>query len=128
MPNTDRDRFAKLLAIETLESRFGYACVRARADDKFLNGADIAHGGFLFTLADFACALATNADGRLALSSGASIEYLAPCPAETEVEARASFTFSNRKTALCSVKIVSANDPETIYAVFQSRLIFKSAV
>lgn len=66
MANTDNDKFAKKLALETLENSFGSARVRAVARAEFLNGVDIAHGGFLFTVADFASALAVNTDERVA--------------------------------------------------------------
>lgn len=124
MPNTERDRMAKTLGLETLEYKFGVAKVRGKAEEKFLNGVDIAHGGFLFTVADFASALAANADGRVAISSGASINYLSPCPANETVEAVASISYSDEKTALCDVAIKSAESGK-IFAIFQSRMIFK---
>ena len=124
MINTDNDRLAHTLGFETIEQQFGFARARAVARPEFLNGLGIAHGGFLFTVADFASALAANADGRVAISSGASINYLSPCPANETVVAEASISYSDEKTALCDVVIKSAESGKT-FAVFQSRMIFK---
>ncbi|MEG2820788.1 MAG: PaaI family thioesterase, partial [Muribaculaceae bacterium] len=49
--------------------------VSAHYDDNSLNGAGIVHGGFTFTLADFAGAVATNAYGFTTLSIDSSISY-----------------------------------------------------
>ena len=45
-----------------------------------VNGHDIAHGGFLFTLADSAFALACNSRGRLTVAAGADITFVAAGP------------------------------------------------
>lgn len=124
MPNTDNDRLAKTLQFETLESKFGNARVRAIAKDEFLNGVNIAHGGFLFSLADFASALATNTNERVAISSCASMNFLSPCPQNEVVIAEAKITYSDIKTALVDVSVSSENSG-AIFAMFQSRVIFK---
>ena len=81
MPSTDNDSFAKKLEFEVLESRFGYSRVKGRVKPEFLNGLGIAHGGYLFSMADFALALASNTDERSAVSASASVNYISPCPA-----------------------------------------------
>ena len=124
MANTDNDRLAKTLAFETLEARFGYARASAVAKEEFLNGVDIAHGGFLFSLADFASALATNADDRIAVSSSVTINFLAPCPPNEKIVAEAKISYTQAKTALVDVNVASL-DSGTVFAVFQSRVIFK---
>lgn len=123
MPNTDRDRLAKTLKFEALESSFGFSRVRAVAEDAFLNGVDIAHGGWLYSLADFALALAVNTDEKTAVSSEASIRYVNQCPAGTVVIAEARLPFENSKTAICDVTLKSENG-ETVFALFQARAIF----
>lgn len=124
MPNTDNDRLAKTLRFETLEVRFGYARAKATSSDEFLNGVDIAHGGFLFSLADFTSALATNTDERVAISSGASINFLSPCPPNENIIAEAKIAYSDAKTALVDVAI-SSEKTGGVFAIFQSRVIFK---
>ncbi len=124
MPSTDNDTFAKTLEFEALESRFGYARARAVARPEYLNGLGIAHGGFLFSLADFALALAANTDERSAVSASSSINYIAPCPAGAAVTAEARAVFADQKTALFDVRIFG-DSPESPYAVFQARAVFK---
>lgn len=84
----------------------------------------IAHGGFLFSLADFALALAANTDERSAVSASSSINYIAPCPAGAVVTAEARAVFADQKTALFDVRIFG-DSPESPYAVFQARAVFK---
>ena len=117
MPSTDNDTFAKTLEFEALESRFGYARARAVARPEYLNGLGIAH-------ADFALALAANTDERSSVSVISSINYIAPCPAGAVVTAEARAVFADQKTALFDVRIFG-DSPESPYAVFQARAVFK---
>lgn len=43
-----------------------------------VNGHDIAHGGFVFTLADSTFALACNASGRPCVAASCDITFLLP--------------------------------------------------
>lgn len=123
MLNIDNDRLAKTLLFEKLESKYGYAKVRAAAKPEFLNGVNIAHGGFLFALADYTAALATNTESRAAISSSASINFLSPTPENAEIIATASIAAEDAKSAVCDVRL--STEGKTV-AVFQSRVIFKS--
>ena len=71
-----RDRFASSAGIDILEARPGYAKVEMKVQDCHLNGANVLHGGAIFTLADFAFAIASNSHGRVALSVSASISFI----------------------------------------------------
>jgi len=53
-----QDRFAKLLGFEIEQMQEGSATVSTTIKQEHLNGADVVHGGFLFSLADFAFAIA----------------------------------------------------------------------
>ena len=124
MPNTDFDRLAETLGFAKIESADGSVRVRAFARDEFLNGVGIAHGGFLFSLADYAAALAVNTGDVTAVSSNSAINYLRPCPRGAEVWASARVPFRNEKTAVCDVSLHSP-DGSDVYAIFQSRFIVK---
>ena len=71
-----RDRFATLLGIELTHIDYGTATACVTIDERHLNGGDVAHGGVLFTLADFAMAAAANASGKLAFSVNAGMQFL----------------------------------------------------
>ena len=72
----ERDRFAKGIGIKLLEARPGYAKAEMTVADRHLNGADVLHGGAIFTLADFCFAVASNTHGQVALSINASINFI----------------------------------------------------
>ncbi|HML59841.1 hotdog fold thioesterase [Solidesulfovibrio sp.] len=72
----DRDAFAGLLGIRLLEAGPGYAKTAMDLTDQLKNGAGIAHGGAVFTLADLAFAVAANSHGKLSLAVAASISYV----------------------------------------------------
>ena len=65
-----RDRFAALAGIELLEVSPGYAKVKMPIDERHLNGVSCVHGGAIFTLADFALAVASNSHGTVAVAAG----------------------------------------------------------
>ncbi len=127
MDNFKDDKFAIHLGFEVLESSYGHSKVRAIVREEYLNGVGIAHGGFLYTVADFALAAATNVDGRIALNSTSTINYLQPCPAGATIIAEASYLFENGKNALCLIKVYDETSRE-IYCIFESRAITKVKV
>lgn len=124
MPSTDFDRFARTLGFEVAESGNGFAKVSGRAREEFLNGVGIAHGGFLFSLADYASAIASNTDSVVAVTSNSSINYLSPCPSGEIVVATARISYMNAKTGVCDVQVAS-QDSSVLYAVYQSRVIVR---
>ncbi len=72
-----RDRFAERAGIEIVEVSRGYC--RAQMPivaDRHFNSANVVHGGAIFTLADFAFAVASNSHGQLALAVNVSISFL----------------------------------------------------
>ena len=56
------DRLAQWFGMEVLEVGPGRAKVRMAISEKLFNAADMVHGGALFSLADYAFALAGRAD------------------------------------------------------------------
>jgi acyl-CoA thioesterase len=54
-----------------------HAVVQMTVTVAMVNGHDIAHGGFIFTLADSAFALACNSRGTLTVAAGADITFVA---------------------------------------------------
>ncbi|MGD9608803.1 MAG: PaaI family thioesterase [Desulfovibrionaceae bacterium] len=78
-----RDAFAQLLGIRIVEASPGYAKTAMDITDDLKNGAGIAHGGAIFSLADLALAVAANSHGRLALAVSSSISYVKPGTGKT---------------------------------------------
>jgi len=69
------DRYATLAGIELLEAEPGRARAKMEIRDKHLNSCDTVQGGAIFTLADFAFAVAVNARGNMAVSVETSIRF-----------------------------------------------------
>lgn len=73
---TDKDQFARHVGLEVAQVSPGYARIKMAVQEYHLNGVGSVHGGALFTLADFAFAVASNAHGRTAVGINASIVYV----------------------------------------------------
>ncbi|HSQ40956.1 MAG TPA: PaaI family thioesterase, partial [Fibrobacteraceae bacterium] len=73
--NVTKDRFAKLLGIGILEAADGHSLVEMNIEEKHLNGVGVVQGGAIFTLADFAFAVASNTPGTMTVSIDAHIAY-----------------------------------------------------
>ncbi|MDD4190652.1 MAG: PaaI family thioesterase [Mangrovibacterium sp.] len=70
------DRFAALTGVRLLEAGNGYCRAMLEIEDRHLNSANVVQGGAIFTLADFAFAVASNSRGQLALAINANISFL----------------------------------------------------
>lgn len=66
------------LGIELLACEPGRALMRMTVQARHLNGHQICHGGFIFTLADSTFAFACNSHNKNAVAAGCSIEFLKP--------------------------------------------------
>jgi acyl-CoA thioesterase len=72
------DRASRSLGIELAELAPGRAVARMRVTAEMVNGHAIAHGAFVFAVADTAFACACNSHGPVTVASGASITFVAP--------------------------------------------------
>jgi acyl-CoA thioesterase len=110
-----RDRFSKLLNFEIIELKEGYAKVKADIKDEHLNAADVVHGGFLFSLADYAFALASNSKNNLSLAVNANITFHKAVSCGT-VYAVAQEIKDGKRIASYEVKIY--DDKNSVIATF----------
>lgn len=78
-----KDQFAKQADIELISVEPGRATARMTLQPKHWNGLQMAHGGALFTLADFAFAAASNSHGTVAVAINASISFMKAATAGT---------------------------------------------
>ncbi|MFF8023163.1 hydroxyphenylacetyl-CoA thioesterase PaaI [Streptomyces sp. NPDC007896] len=74
------DEASRALGIELLEQGEGTAVLRMTLTPAMVNGHGIAHGGYLFLLADTAFACACNSHGpvTVTVAAGADIDFVAP--------------------------------------------------
>ncbi|WP_428966889.1 hydroxyphenylacetyl-CoA thioesterase PaaI [Micromonospora fluostatini] len=86
----DADVASRGLGIELVSAGEGVAVARMRVAATMLNGHAIAHGGFVFLLADTAFALACNSRGPVTVAAGAEISFVRPVRAGDLLVARAA--------------------------------------
>jgi acyl-CoA thioesterase len=70
------DQASKGLGMELIEVSEGRAVLRMRVARTMINGHEIAHGGYVFALADSAFAVACNSRGPVTVAAGAEITFL----------------------------------------------------
>jgi acyl-CoA thioesterase len=71
------DHYAEEMAGAVIDSaEKGHAVCSMTLDERHLNAADMVMGGAIFTLADFAFAVATNLDGGLTVAQTSQITFL----------------------------------------------------
>ncbi len=111
-----RDAFAKHLGIELVEVAPGRAKVKMTFGDEHKNSVGMVHGGVMFTVADYAFAVACNSYGTLALAIDCHISYLRPPEGDTLV-AEATEVSKSRRLGTYSI---SVSDGEgNLVAMFQ---------
>jgi acyl-CoA thioesterase len=70
------DEASRALGIELVEASDGRAVAEMTITRAMVNGHDIAHGGYVFLLADTAFACACNSHGPVTVAAGADISFL----------------------------------------------------
>ena len=70
------DRASRGLGMQARTIEPDHAVVSMAVTEAMVNGHDIAHGGFIFTLADSTFALVSNSGGRLTVAAGADITFV----------------------------------------------------
>lgn len=110
-----RDRFAAGAGVKLEDARPGYARASMKLRDGHLNGADVVQGGAVFTLGDFAFAVACNSHGTLALAVDVTISFLRPTRSGTLV-AEAFEVSRSRRLSRCEVKVAdAAGEPVALF-------------
>ena len=112
----ERDQFAARNGISLLEVRPGYAKAQMRVEEHHFNCYRIAHGGAIFTLADFAFAAACNSHGTVAVAVNVNISFVKAAAAGMLLaEAREV----SRGPKLSSYTVHVTNEAGDLVAVFQ---------
>ena len=117
-----KDQFAKHVGIELVEAAKGKAKVRLKIKEHHLNGVNLVHGGAIFSLADFAFAVASNSHGTMALGINANISYVKSAE-DGILTAEAIEVAKNSKLATYQINIT--NEKDDLIAVFQGTVYRK---
>ncbi|MFC0505780.1 hydroxyphenylacetyl-CoA thioesterase PaaI [Micromonospora costi] len=115
----DADLASRGLGIELVEVADGAAVARMRVTDVMLNGHAIAHGGFVFLLADTAFALACNSWGPATVAAGGDITFVRPVRAGELLTARATERTRYGRSGIYDVTVT--RDDGEVVAEFRGR-------
>ena len=112
------DLASRSIGMELIDAGVGRATVRMPVTDVMINGHDVAHGGYLFLLADSAFACACNSHGPVTLAAGADITFVAPVRLGDVLEARAVERVRFGRSGVCDVTVYRGED---VVAEFRGR-------
>ena len=111
-----RDRFAAHNDIELLEVSPGGARVKMDVREHHLNGLRTVHGGAIFTLADFAFAVACNSHGTVSVALNVNITFVTAATAGT-LYAEAREVAINPKIGTYDIRVT--DEAGALIATFQ---------
>jgi acyl-CoA thioesterase len=114
-----RDIAAQSVGIRIHEVKSGYACLQMTVLADMLNGHDICHGGFLFTLADTAFAYACNSYNRISVAQNCEIDFIRTGGKGDEVTAVAEESYRGSKTGIYDVSLTRQDGK--LLALFRGR-------
>jgi acyl-CoA thioesterase len=112
------DAASRALGIEVVELAPGRARLRMPVTELMINGHGIAHGGYVFLLADTAFACACNYAGAVTVAAGADITFVAPVRAGDVLDADA---VERTRYGRSGVYDVTVRCGEQIVAEFRGR-------
>ncbi|HEX6989391.1 MAG TPA: hotdog fold thioesterase [Bacillota bacterium] len=100
------DPYARRMHFDLLEAGPGYARVAARVTSDVFNFAGVPHGGFLFSLADYAFAVASNSHGTVAVATSVSIHFLRAAGEGERLVAEARETRVTRRAGFYEMRVL----------------------
>lgn len=112
------DQASRAVGMELVHVAPGTAVVRMRVAMQMLNGHAIAHGGYVFMLADTAFACACNSHGPVTVAAGADISFITPVREGDVLEATAAERASYGRSGIYDVTVRRGAD---IVAEFRGR-------
>ncbi|GAA2422864.1 hydroxyphenylacetyl-CoA thioesterase PaaI [Streptomyces coeruleofuscus] len=112
------DEASRGLGVELLEHGEGTAALRMTVTPAMVNGHGIAHGGYVFLLADSAFACACNSHGPVTVAAGADITFVAPAYEGDVLVARAEERTRYGRSGLYDVTVLRGDE---VIAEFRGR-------
>jgi acyl-CoA thioesterase len=97
-----------------------HALVRMTVTEAMVNGHAIAHGGYIFTLADSAFALACNSRGQTTVAAGADVTFVSAARLGDVLLAEAQVRTSYGRSGITDVT-VTREDDGAVVAEFRGR-------
>ncbi|MFC4857568.1 hydroxyphenylacetyl-CoA thioesterase PaaI [Actinophytocola glycyrrhizae] len=114
----DDDLASRSLGITITDAGPGHATVRMTITDTMVNGHALAHGGYVFLLADTAFACACNSHGPVTVAAGADITFVTPAHLGDELTARAAERVTYGRSGIYDVTVTRGDE---VVAEFRGR-------
>jgi acyl-CoA thioesterase len=111
------DRATVQLGMTVDEVEAGKVTLSMRVGAEMINGHDICHGGYIFTLADSACAIASNSRNVNMVLQSSTITYLNPAQLGDRLTARAEESALRGRSGVIDVSVHDQNG--TLIALFR---------
>jgi acyl-CoA thioesterase len=108
------------LGMEAVTMEVDHAVVRMTIGEQMVNGHDIAHGGYIFTLADSTFALVCNSRGQLTVAAGADIVFVASARLGDVLVAEGLSRTAYGRSGVTDVTVTRETDG-TVIAEFRGR-------
>lgn len=115
----EKDVAVRELGISVAITDSGQAEATLEVRAEMLNGHEVCHGGYLFTLADTAFAYACNSYNQVTFAAGAAIEFLRPARLGDRLVATAVERHRGGRTGTYDVRVCSQDGEEI--ALFRGR-------
>jgi len=116
------DTFAQYCGIELLDVEAGWAKTAMKIKPHHMNAAKTVHGGAIFTLADFAFAVASNSRGSLSMGINTSVNFV---KAATKGTLYAEAREQSINPKLASYSVLITDDTGDTVAIFQGMVYRK---
>lgn len=116
------DLFARHAGIELIGVGPGWAKASMKIEPFHFNAAGTVHGGAIFTLADFAFAVASNSHGTLAMGINTGVNFV---KAATKGTLHAEAIEQSRGPKLASYSVTITDDAGDVVAIFQGMVYRK---
>jgi acyl-CoA thioesterase len=104
-----QDAASRALGISVTDVSLGCATARMEITDSMVNGHGIAHGGYVFLLADSAFAFACNTYSEPTVAAGCDISFLAPVRSGEVLVARAEERYRVDRNGIYDVAVRRAD-------------------
>lgn len=114
----DDDLASRSLGMRLVDAGPGHATVSMTVTEAMVNGHALAHGGYVFLLADTAFACACNSHGPVTVAAGADITFVASAHLGDELRARAVERVAYGRSGIYDVTVTRADE---VIAEFRGR-------
>lgn len=114
-----KDQVGRRLGMRIEHIRPGYARISMDISAEMINGHDICHGGYIFSLVDTACAYACNSHNQNTISQAVNIVFMSPATLDDTLVAEAIENAHSGRTGTYEIKVT--NHKTRVIAVAQAQ-------